>query len=84
MSATKVQKWGNSLALRIPAPMLRTWGIVEGESVDLTVEHGALVARPLQKRYTLDELLALCDFSKPMATLEREWLDADTCGLEES
>lgn len=83
MSATKVQKWGNSMALRIPAPMLRTWGIAEGQPVVLSVEGGALVARPAQKRYTLAGLLAQCDFSKPMSAEEREWLDTGRVGLEE-
>ena len=82
MSDTKIQKWGNSMALRIPAFTMRAWGIEEGQSVALTVEGGALVARPTQKRYTLAELLAQCDFSKPMSTNEREWIDAPAKGRE--
>ena len=80
MSDTKIQKWGNSMALRIPA--VRAWGIEEGQSVALTVEDGTLVARPTQKRYTLAELLAQCDFSKPMSANEREWIDAPAKGRE--
>ncbi|MHB8165392.1 MAG: AbrB/MazE/SpoVT family DNA-binding domain-containing protein [Sulfuricella sp.] len=38
---------------------------------------------PAQKRYTLAELLAQCDFSKPMSADEREWIDAPPVGLEE-
>ena len=83
MSATKIQKWGNSMALRIPAPMLRSWGITEGQSVALSIESGALVARAAQKRYTLAELLSECDFSKPISDDEREWLDVADVGLEE-
>ena len=83
MSATKVQKWGNSMALRIPATMLRSLGLAEGQAVALSIEGGALVARPAQKRYTLAGLLAECDFSKPMTAQEREWIDADRVGLEE-
>jgi antitoxin ChpS len=41
-----------------------------------------LVARPTQKRYTLAELLAQCDFSKPMSVNEREWIDAPAKGRE--
>jgi antitoxin ChpS len=83
MSAAKVQKWGNSMALRIPATMLRSLGLAEGQAVALSVENGALVARPAQKRYTLAALLAECDFSKPMTAEEREWIDAAPVGLEE-
>ena len=82
MSDTKIQKWGNSMALRIPAVTMRAWGIEEGRLVALTVEGGALVARPTQKRYTLAELLAQCDFSKPMSANEREWIDAPAKGRE--
>ncbi len=82
MSDTKIQKWGNSMALRIPAVTMRAWGIEEGQSVALKVEGGTLVARPAQKRYTLAELLAQCDFSKPMSGNEREWIDAQAKGRE--
>jgi antitoxin ChpS len=83
MSTTKVQKWGNSMALRIPGAMLRSWGIAEGQPVALSVEGGALVARPAKKRYTLAGLLSQCDFSKPISAEEREWIDAERVGLEE-
>ena len=83
MSETRVQKWGNSMALRIPAPMLRSWGIAEGQAVALSVEGGALVARPAEQRYTLAGLLSQCDFSQPISAAEREWIDAAPVGLED-
>jgi len=82
MSEIKIQKWGNSMALRIPAPMLRTLGISEGQTLILSIEGDALVARPAQKRYTLAELLAQCDLTLPISAEEREWLDASPVGLE--
>lgn len=56
---TAVAKWGNSLALRIPAAFAREISIREGVSVDLSVADGALVARPVAEShvYELDELL---------------------------
>lgn len=83
MSATKIQKWGNSMGLRIPAPTLRSWGVSEGHTVELLVVGSTLVARPTRKRYTLAELLAQCDLSQPLSPEEREWLDAKPVGLEE-
>jgi antitoxin ChpS len=83
MSDAKIQRWGNSMALRIPATMLRAWGIEEGQAVALSVEGSALVVRPTQKRYRLGELLAQCDFSKPMSAEEREWIEAPAAGLEQ-
>jgi antitoxin ChpS len=83
MNAAKVQKWGNSLALRIPVPILRGLGIGEGQAVELTVEHGALVVRPQRKRYVLSELLAQCDFDAPAGAEEKAWLEDVPVGLEE-
>jgi antitoxin ChpS len=83
MSDTKIQRWGNSMALRIPAKMLRGWGVVEGQVVSLSVEGGALVARPTQPRYQLAELLAQCDFTQPVSAEDRAWIDAPPVGLEE-
>jgi antitoxin MazE len=56
---TKVQKWGNSLGLRIPKSFAREAAVDEGSQVDLSVSNGQLVVRPVrQKRYELQVLLA--------------------------
>lgn len=43
----QVSKWGNSLAMRIPAEIVRRFGLRDGDSVNaqLTVD-GALTIRP--------------------------------------
>lgn len=51
-----VQKWGNSAALRIPAPALKDAGMQVGQSLDLRVEGGKLVIAPA--RESLEDLLA--------------------------
>ncbi len=55
-----VAKWGNSLAMRIPREAARQLGIEEGRAVDIAVEDGALVLRPVTEQtvYDLDELVA--------------------------
>lgn len=54
----RVRKWGNSLALRIPAAFAREIGIESGAEVDLTLEGGRLVITPSPVQpYVLDELL---------------------------
>jgi antitoxin MazE len=54
----RVQKWGNSLALRIPAAFARETGIGSGAEVDLTLEDGRLVITlPSLGPYSLTELL---------------------------
>lgn len=83
MIDSRVQKWGNSMALRIPAPMLRAWGIEEGQAVALSLENGALVARPAAPRYTLKQLLDGCDLTQPQDAGETAWMADSALGAEE-
>ena len=57
MTAT-IQKWGNSLALRIPMAVARQIRIQEGDAVLLKVGNASLTVKPAPKRPGLDELLA--------------------------
>jgi antitoxin MazE len=56
---TKVQKWGNSLGLRIPKSFAEEASVEEGSTVDLSVSNGELLIRPVHsKNYELKELLS--------------------------
>ena len=56
---TKVQKWGNSLALRIPKSFALNIDIKQNEFVDLSISDGKLIITPITaKEYSLKELLA--------------------------
>jgi antitoxin MazE len=54
-----VRKWGNSLALRIPAPIARQLKLAENTPVEYTIMDGSLVVSPVIERrpYSLDQLL---------------------------
>jgi antitoxin MazE len=54
---TSIQRWGNSLAIRIPKAFALQAELAEHTSVDLAIEGGTLVVRPVRKEWTLDELL---------------------------
>ena len=55
---TRVQKWGNSLALRIPKSFATEVGLRAGAPVELSLANGRLVIRPLgEEPLTLQELL---------------------------
>jgi antitoxin MazE len=47
---TKIQKWGNSLGLRIPRSFAAEAQVEEGATVDLSVQNGRLLVRPLRVR----------------------------------
>lgn len=52
-----IQKWGNSLALRIPQAVARQIQVQAGDAVTLRVGAGGLTVRPATKRLSLDDLL---------------------------
>jgi antitoxin MazE len=55
---TKVQKWGNSLALRIPKSFVLETDLKPDAEVDLSLVEGKLIITPLAKTaYSLDTLL---------------------------
>ena len=55
---TQIQKWGNSLAVRIPKAFAANLGLAQDSSVELALEDGNLVVRPSPTpRYQLSELL---------------------------
>ena len=55
---TKVQKWGNSLGLRIPRSFAAEAQVEAGSTVDLSVQSGSLLVRPLRARkHALSKLL---------------------------
>ncbi len=54
----RIQKWGNSLGLRIPKALAEDLQVGEGANVDLSAKNGCLVVVPVrQETYNLDELL---------------------------
>ncbi len=55
---TKIQKWGNSLGLRIPRSFAADAEVEAGSTVDISVENGSLMIRAVRRRkYVLSELL---------------------------
>lgn len=55
---TKIQRWGNSLGLRIPRSFALEAGVEAGSAVDLSVHDGDLVVKPARRpTYHLRDLL---------------------------
>ncbi|MBU2584522.1 MAG: AbrB/MazE/SpoVT family DNA-binding domain-containing protein [Bacteroidetes bacterium] len=55
----KIQKWGNSLALRIPKAFASQSKIREDEYVNLTLEENKIVIEPVEeKKYSLKKLIS--------------------------
>ena len=55
---TRIQRWGDSLAIRIPKSITDVMEITPNEQVDLDLRDGTLTVRRLRRRSTeLNELL---------------------------
>ncbi|MDH3769671.1 MAG: AbrB/MazE/SpoVT family DNA-binding domain-containing protein [Nitrospirota bacterium] len=73
---TTAQKWGNSLAIRVPKRMAEEAGLREKDCVEIEVQEGTLVVRPQPRRvYRLEDLVKritprnvhkAMDFGEPM------------------
>ena len=76
---TKIQRWGNSLGLRIPKLFAEQVGVEAGVEVDLSVEDGELIIRPVRKpKYELNDLLQ----GVSARTIHKEVESGDPVGRE--
>ena len=57
MNSSIVNKWGNSLGVRIPQDIALAVGFGVGTVVNVEVVDNKVVISPRQKKYQLDELL---------------------------
>ena len=55
---TRVQKWGNSLAVRIPKPFAEGAGLFASSEVEISLEKGEVRLTPVRPRWKLSQMLA--------------------------
>jgi antitoxin ChpS len=88
MHLTNLRKVGGSVMLAVPPALLDILRLQPGAKVGIALENGRLVVEPQRRRrYTLDELLALCNSkvrnkSVRRSKVEQEWLDSKPAGHE--
>jgi antitoxin MazE len=55
---TRAQKWGNSLAIRVPKSVAQQVGLKEQDDLEIEVQDGKVVLKPqLQRVYRLEDLV---------------------------
>ena len=55
---TKIKKWGNSLALRIPKLLALDANLKQDSLVDISIEKNSIIITPIsEKEYSLEKLL---------------------------
>ena len=56
-----IQKWGNSLAIRIPAALAEELNVAAGTPVEIRTAHGSILVTPKGRpKYRLQDLLKNC------------------------
>jgi antitoxin MazE len=55
---TTIQRWGNSLAVRIPKPFAAQTDLTENSQVDISLDGRRIVLSPAAQEWKLDELLS--------------------------
>lgn len=53
---SRITKWGNSLALRVPRAFAAEMGLENGTEVELTLQDGQLIITPRAPSYSLETL----------------------------
>lgn len=67
---SRVQKWGNSLALRIPKSFADEIGLAENSSIQVMIKEGTLVVTPEREpEWRLEDLLEKITTDN----IHREW-----------
>jgi antitoxin MazE len=74
---TVVQKWGNSLGIRIPSLYVKEFNLRNGNSVEIIEEDGKIVILP--PKNTLQELLSRVTSENKHTTIET----GPSVGIEE-
>lgn len=54
----KAQKWGNSLAVRLPKNMAEECGITVDSPIEVSRDSNVIVIKPVKKKFSLQVLLS--------------------------
>lgn len=54
---SRISKWGNSLAMRLPRALAEEAGLSDGSDVEIMLQDGRIVISPVGPEYQLDELV---------------------------
>ena len=84
MPTATLRRVGGSVMVAVPPDYLARTGLGPDEVVTWEIDGNQLVMRPTVARphYTLAELLAQCDRTKPRSRRDREWTTGVSVGRE--
>ncbi|WP_275788365.1 AbrB/MazE/SpoVT family DNA-binding domain-containing protein [Pararhizobium gei] len=83
MASSTLRNAGGSVIMTVPKPVLDELGLQANTTVDVMAVDGKMVvAAQKRPKYTLEELLAQCDFDAPWSEEELEWMNMPSVGNE--
>ncbi len=78
----KIQKWGNSAAVRLPSMLLEQIHASVGGSLNADVRPDGVLLTPARRKYSLVDLVAQCDVNAPIPADLEAWAEAKPVGRE--
>ena len=80
----KIQLWGNSAAIRLPAAVLKQMSLANGDVLMLDASEDVMTLKPAKAKlhYRLTDLMARCDLNAPEPTELAEWNAMQPVGRE--
>ena len=78
----KIQKWGNSAAIRLPALLLEQINVQIGTSLTVDVRPEGVMLTPARPKYSLEDLVAQCDLKAPLPEDLAAWGQSKPVGRE--
>lgn len=83
MTRIAIRKSGGANIISLPKAVLKTLGLHEGSTIELSLDNNRIILTPVQEEPTLDDLLAGSPKEKLALTEEdKEWLDDKPVGKE--
>jgi len=80
----KIQQWGNSAAIRLPASVLKQMSLASGDVLSLDVTPEAITLKPAKAKphYKLADLMAQCNLEAPEPAELEAWNSMQPVGRE--
>jgi antitoxin ChpS len=83
MHTTNLRKVGGSVMLAVPPALLEILKLKAGASVGIALDGESLIVKAANRRvFTIEELLAVSDYTDAPFDEDRDWLDAPEVGRE--
>lgn len=77
-----LRKYGNSTVVVLPPALLKELRLVAGQLMTLNVTHDGTIILSRRRKFTLDELIAMCDTAAPVPPDLPLWEAAKPVGGE--